>query len=64
MLAGAVETSVEETDPLVQVVFVLGHHSLPHHLVLSNQTLKFVAFEPLQPAGSNDEVFGMSYKAP
>lgn len=64
MLAGAVETSVEETDPLLQVVSVLSHQSVSHHLLLSNQTLKFIAFERLQPAGSFNEVFGMSFKVP
>lgn len=47
VLARAVEASVEETDPLLQVVSVLSHHSVSHHLLLLNQTLKFVALEPL-----------------
>lgn len=47
VLAGAVEASVEETDPLLQVVSVLSHHPVSHHLLLLNQTLKFVAFESL-----------------
>lgn len=32
--ASAVEASVEEADPLLQVVFVQSHHSIAHHLLL------------------------------
>lgn len=47
MFASAVEASVEEADPLLQIVSVQGHHSVSHHLLLSNQTLQFIAFEAL-----------------
>lgn len=36
MFASAVEASVEEADPLLQVVSVQGHHSVSHHLLLSD----------------------------
>lgn len=36
MFAIAVEMSVEETDPLLQVVSVQSRHSVSHHLLLSN----------------------------
>lgn len=34
MFASAVEASVEEADPLLQIVSVQGHHSVSHHLLL------------------------------
>lgn len=64
MFAGAVEASVEEADPLLQVVSLQSHHPVSHHLLLSNQTLQFIASKSLQPGGSHDEVFGMSFKVP
>lgn len=62
MFASAIETSVKEANPLLQVVSVLSHHPVSHHLLLPNQTLQFVTFEGFQPAGGNNEVFGMNFK--
>ncbi len=36
VFAGAVEASVEEAEPLLQVVSVQSHHSVSHHLLLPN----------------------------
>lgn len=62
MFANAVEVSVEEADPLLHVVSVHGHHSVSHHLLFANETLQFITFESLQPAGGQNKVFGMSLK--
>lgn len=62
MFTSAVETSVEKANPLLQVVSVLCHHSVSHHLLLPNQTLQLVSSESFKPAGGHDEVFGMSFK--
>lgn len=62
MFAGAVEAPVEEADPLFQVEFFQSHHSVSHHLLLSNETLQLVALEGLQPAGGDDQVFGVSFE--
>lgn len=62
VFAGAVETFVEEADPLLQVVSIQSHHSVSHHLLLSNETLQFITVETLQPARSRNEVFGVNFK--
>ncbi len=36
VFASAVEASVEEAEPLLQVVSVQSHHSVSHHPLLSN----------------------------
>lgn len=64
MFSGSVEASVEEFDSLLQVVFVVGHHSVPDHPLLPDQTLQLVSFEGLQPAGGDDQVFRMDFKIP
>lgn len=64
MFASAVEAFVEEADPFFQVVSVQSEHSVANHLLLSNQTLQLVPSEALQPAGSQNKVFGMSLKVP
>lgn len=64
VLAGAVKASVQEANPLFQVVSVQRHHSVSHHLLLPDETLQLVAFERLQPAGGLNEVFGMSFEIP
>lgn len=62
VFASAVEASVQETDPLFHVVSVQSHHSVSDHPLLSNQSLQFIPFETLHPAGGPYEVFGMSFK--
>lgn len=64
MFASAVEASVEEVYPLLQVVLVLSRHSLSHHLPFSKCPLQFITFESFQPAGGDNEVFRMSFKVP
>lgn len=54
MFASAVEASIEEAYPLFQVVPVLSHHSVSHHLLFSNCPLQFITFESFQPAGGNN----------
>lgn len=36
VLAGAVEASVQEADPFLQVVSLKSHHPVSHHHLLSN----------------------------
>lgn len=36
VFASTVEASVEEAEPLLQVVSVQSHHPVSHHLLLSN----------------------------
>lgn len=64
VLAGTVESAVQEADPLVNVVLVLSHHPAAHHLLLPDQPLELVALEALQPGGAHDHVPGVRLEIP
>lgn len=62
MFAVSVEAAVQEADPLVQDVLVLGHHSVSHHPLLPDEPLELVSSEASEPHRSSDQVFWMSFK--
>lgn len=62
MFAVSVEAAVQEADPLVQDVLVLGHHSVSHHPLLPDEPLELVSAEASEPHRSSDHVFWMSFK--
>lgn len=60
----SVKASIQEADPLLQVVSLLSHHSVSHHPLFPNQPLQFITFEALKPAGGDDEVSRMCLEIP
>lgn len=62
VFAVSVEAAVQEADPLVQDVLVLGHHSVSHHPLLPDEPLELVSSEASEPHRSSDQVFWMSFK--
>lgn len=62
MFPKAVEVSIEEADPLLHVVFVLCHHPVSYHPLLSRQTLQLVATETLHPDRPDDQVLRVGFE--
>lgn len=62
MFAVAVKAAIQEAQSLLQYMFVLGHHALSHHLLLSHQPLVLVTPETTQPHRPPDQLFRVSFK--
>lgn len=62
VFAVSVETAIEKAYPLFQVMPILCHHTISNHLLLSDETLKFISLETFEPYRTFDQVFWMGSK--